>query len=240
MTSSEGPVDSVFTQLDREWIALIRRPAIADELAEACALAGAASPDLLVPSVRRAAPEAADPVMAHLARRAADGSDIAARTLLQLLLPGTCRLAARWWALGSSDERAAAAVAAVYARIRRYPVDRRPRKVAANILLDANQDLSRLARRVLNDRERMTPLEPRLLRGQIEAPQPTPGEELRDVIEDAVAAGRVPSHWAALIVATHIEGEDLPSIARRTGTPVRTLQWRRRNAEAVLIAGAAA
>lgn len=233
-------MDSVFTQLDREWIALIRRPSTANELADACALAGAARPDQLVAAMRRAAPEAADPVMAHLARQARDGSDIAARALLQLLLPGTCRLAARWWALGSSEERAAAAVAAVYARIRRYPLDRRPRKIAANILLDANQDLARLARRAVADRQSVTPLEPRLLRGRLDEPEPTPSEELRDVIDDAVAAGRVPSQWAALIVATHIEGDDLPSIARRTGTPVRTLQWRRRAAVAALTAGEAA
>lgn len=233
-------MDSVFTQLDREWIALIRRPTTANELGDACALAGASGLDGLVPAVRRAAPEAADPVMAHLARQAHEGSDIAARALLQLLLPGACRLAARWWALGSSEERAAAAVAAVYTRIRRYPLDRRPRKIAANILLDANQDLARLARRAVADREAMAPLEPRLLRGRLEEPEPSPAEELRDFIEDAVAAGRVPSQWAALIVATHIEGDDLPSIARRTGTPVRTLQWRRRAAEAALVAGAAA
>lgn len=154
-------MDSVFTQLDREWIALIRRPSTANELTSACAMAGASRPDQLVAAVRRAAPEAADPVMARLARQAHDGSDIAARALLQLLLPGTCRLAARWWALGSSEERAAAAVAAVYARIRRYPLDRRPRKIAANILLDANQDLARLARRAVADRQSVAPLEPR-------------------------------------------------------------------------------
>lgn len=233
-------MDSVFTQLDREWIALIRRPSTAKELADACALAGAASPERLVAKMRRANPEDADGVMAHLARQAHDGSDIAARALLQLLLPGTCRLAARWWALGSSEERAAAAVAAVYARIRRYPLDRRPRKIAANILLDANQDLARLARRAVADCQSVAPLEPRLLRGRLEEPEPTPGEELRDVIDDAVAAGRVPLQWAALIVATHIEGDDLPSIARRTGTPVRTLQWRRRAAVAALTAGEAA
>lgn len=233
-------MDSVFTQLDREWIALIRRPSTANELAEACALAGATSPSGLVPKMRRANLEDADAVMALLARQANEGSDVAARTLLQLLLPGTCRLAARWWALGSSEERAAAAVAAVYERIRRYPLDRRPRKIAANILLDANQDLARLARRAVADHQTVAPLEPRVLLSGIQPPGQSPGDELRDVIDDAVAAGRVPSQWAALIVATHIEGDDLPSIARRTGTPVRTLQWRRRAAVAALTAGEAA
>jgi hypothetical protein len=233
-------MDSVFSQLNREWIALARRPTTAAALADACSLAGVSSPDRLVILMRGAAPRDADPVMAHLARQARDGCEIAARTLLHLLLPGTCRLAARWWALGSAEERAAAAVAAVYARIRNYPVDRRPTRVAANVLLDANQDLARMARRVMAERQRTAPVEPRLVRGNLEPPEPSPAEELRELVDEAVAAGRVPAHWAALIVATHIEGHDLPTIARQTGTPVRTLQWRRRAAEAALVAGAAA
>lgn len=62
-------MDSVFTQLDREWIALIRRPATASELADACALAGGVRPDGLIPAMRRAAPEAADLVMEHCGSR---------------------------------------------------------------------------------------------------------------------------------------------------------------------------
>lgn len=233
-------MQTVFSQLDREWSALANRPSTATELAEACALAGAARPTDLVPAVRRAAPDRADAVLVSLARLSNSGSDLAARALLQLLLPGTCRLASRWWALGGAEDRAAAATAAVYDRIRRYPIDRRPARIAANILLDANQDLARLARRASAESQLTLPLEFDRLARRHAVTDPTPAEELRDVIEDAVAAGHVPANWAALIVATHIEGDDLPSIARRTGTPVRTLQWRRRAAEAALVAAAAA
>lgn len=232
-------METVFSQLDREWAALAGRRSTAVELAEACALAGVAAPADLVHAVRRATPDQADAVLASLAHRSA-GSDIAARALLQLLLPGTCRLASRWWALGSAEERAAAAIAAVYDRIRRYPIDRRPSRIAANVLMDANQDLARAARRFSAERQRTMPMEPaRLLSRQV-AEEISAADELQDVIDDAVTSGRVPAKWAALIVATHIEGDDLPSIARRTGTPVRTLQWRRRTAEAALVAGAAA
>ena len=233
-------METVFTQLDREWAAMTRQRSTAIDLAEACALASVATPTDLVQAVRRAGPEQADAVLASLARRSRDGSDTAARALLQLLLPGTCRLAARWWALGSAEERAAAAVAAVFDRIRRYPIDRRPSKIAANVLLDANQDLARAARKVSADRQRTAPTEPGRLIGRRAEEALSAADELRDVIDDAVAAGQVPAKWAALIVATHIEGDDLPSIARRTGTPIRTLQWRRRTAEAALVAGAAA
>lgn len=233
-------METVFTLLDQEWAAITRHRSAAVELAAACDLAAVASPTGLVGAVRQAAPEQADAVLACLAQRSHDGSEIAARALLQLLLPGTCRLAARWWALGTAEERAASAIAAVYDRIRRYPIDRRPSRIAANILLDANQDLARIARRFSADRQHTASLDLDGLGGRHAVTDPTPAEELRDVIDDAVAAGQVPAKWAALIVATHIEGDDLPSIARRTGTPVRTLQWRRRAAEAALVAGAAA
>lgn len=233
-------METVFTQLDHEWAALTRRSSTAIALAEACALASVATPADLVPTVRHAGPEQADTVLASLARRSHAGSTIAARALLQLLLPGTCRLAARWWALGNAEERAAAAIAAVYDRIRCYPIDRRPSRIAANVLLDANQDLARAARKLTAEGQRTAPTAPDRLVGRRAEEVVSAAEELRDVIDDAVASGRVPAKWAALIIATHIEGDDLPSIARRTGTPVRTLQWRRRSAEAALVAGAAA
>lgn len=239
MTSTRTASTALFRQLDHEWEALTHDPAVSRALANACGAAGVTAPDRLVAAVRNATPEAADAVLAALARHAQQ-SDAAARALLQLLLPGTCRLAARWWSLGSADERAAAAVAAVYGRIRCYPIDRRPRRIAANILMDANQDLARAARHLVDERDRLTPLDPSLFAARADASVPTAAEELRAVIDDAIAAGRVPRHWAELIVATHIEGDDLPTIARRTGTPVRTLQWRRQHAEAALVAGAAA
>jgi DNA-directed RNA polymerase specialized sigma24 family protein len=233
-------METVFDQLDREWITLIRRPAWAAELAEACALAGAASPAALVPAMRQATSAGADIVLAQLARQADAGSAVAARALLQLLLPGTCRLAAKWWALGSAEDRAAAAVAAVFGRIRQYPINRRPTRIAANVLMDANHDLARAARCIVVEYDTVIPLEPEHFSEWPEEPEVTPADELRELIDDAVAGGRVPQHWAALIIATHIEGTDLPTIARRTGTPVRTLQWRRRHAEAALAAGVAA
>lgn len=103
-------------------------------LTRALAAAEASSLADLHDFVKRAEPVAADRVLIELAR-AADADDLAARVLLQLLLPGTRRLASRWWALGDPEERAAAAVSAVYGRIRCYPFERRPQRIAANVLL---------------------------------------------------------------------------------------------------------
>ena len=240
MSTSRTASDTLFSQLDRDWSAICRRRDGTEALFEACAAAGVASPVDLPSAVRQATPEAADAVLVILARQAHDGSHVAARALLQLLLPGTCRLAAKWWALGSSEERAAAAVAAVYDRIRRYPIERRPAKIAANVLLDANQDLARLARRAAAEQQRTVPVEPDRLRGGHLVAEPCAAEELHAVVTDAVAAGTLTPASGALVVATRIAGQNLGTIADRTGTPLRTLQWRRHAAEAALIAGAAA
>lgn len=92
-----------------------------------------------------------DAVLAGLARWAArDGGDdqLAARVLLQLLLAGAVRLAARIAAVtGDPVEAEADVIAELTAGIRTYPWRRRPRRIAANLLLDCQQRLSRAARR---------------------------------------------------------------------------------------------
>ncbi len=224
---------SVFDKLEQEWARLAPRfPG--QDLEAICAVVGATTLGELHAWVRSADRSEADRVMAPLAERAAAGSESAARVLLQLLLPGTCRLAASWWALGDAEERASAAVTAVYQRIRNYPIDRRPTKVAANILLDAGQDLWRAAKKLNAERTRVVCVDP----GAVMAPrrhvEPHPADELAEAIHDAVAAGHIAAGDAELIVATRIEGRRLADLAIERGAKLRTLQWRRQVAEAVL------
>lgn len=226
-------MDSLFSKLDTEWNHIAKDPAGAAELAEVCAIAGVSSLRDVVPWVRSASDAGADAVLAALAARAASGSRLAARVLLQLL-PGTCRLAARWWALGDAEERAASAVAAVYDRICRYPIDRRPRRIAANVLLDAGQDLWRAARRVGLDAEHTVAVDPQAMPAPYRGHELSAGEELCELVADAVAAGIVRADDAELILATRVGSDDLPSIARRRGAKLRTLQWRRQTAESAL------
>jgi hypothetical protein len=136
---------NVFELLDREWERLAVNRQAARQLPEVCRLAtGAACLGDVEGFVRRADPASADRVLVALVRRAVDEDALAARALLQLLLPGIRQLARRWWAVGDEDERAAAAVAAVYHRIRSYPLARRPARVAANVLMDAAHELRRM------------------------------------------------------------------------------------------------
>lgn len=234
---------SVFDLLEREWSGLGADDRSARRLPEVCAAAGGATTLAGVERfVRSAGGAEADRVLAALAARAVEGDALAARVLLQLLLPGVRRLARTWWALGDAEERAAAAVAATYDRIRRYPLARRPHRVAANVLMDAAADLRRAARSValVADSGRPPPgwdagaaWDP----AAVEAVHPS--VELAEVLVDAVADGLVSHADAELIAASRIAGTSLQEIALRRGAKLRTLQWRRKRAEAVLAGGVA-
>lgn len=142
---------------------------------------GAATLDQLEQYVRAASPGDADRVLVILVAGAVGGEVPAARVLLQPLLPGARRLARHWWILGDQDERAAATVAAVYQRIRCYPLERRPGRVAANVLMDAALELRRAAQSI----PRTTQLpEQRNL-----PPENHPALELVEVLVDAVDDG---------------------------------------------------
>ena len=232
---------SVFDQLDRDWGHVADDRAIAHRLPGACAAAGATTLADVERFVRAASPEDADRVLAALAADAIDRDDVpgdrlAARALLQLLLPGVRRLARTWWALGDPDERAAAAVAAVYDRIRHYPLDRRPRRIAANVLMDAAGDLRRAARKARASQA--GPDTGHLPSGEWDLPSPPithPALELVDALADAVGRGLVSPEDAGLIAASRIAGKSLSEIARQRGAKLRTLQWRRQRAEALLV-----
>ena len=226
-------MSTVFDLLEREWRTLADDRSTARRLRRVCQVAGGASTLGEVEQfVRRADHESADRVLVQLARHATEGAgdELAARVLLQLLLPGTRNLARRWWALGDADERAAAAVAAVYQRIRRYPLDRRPAKVAANVLMDAARELRRTAART-------APCTPVADIGTREAEVPSSSDaasELAEVLVDAVHDGTISWGDARLIAESRIAGTRVAAIAADHGISTRTLWARRQRAEQVL------
>ena len=227
-------MSTVIEMLEREWVHLALDPRAARQLRSVCGSAGsAANLGQLERYVRRASAAEADRVLVGLVTRGVEGDALAARVLLQLLLPGTRRLARRWWALGDRDERAAAAVTAVYYRIRAYPLQRRPGRVAANILMDAALELRRGA---AAERCRAQ------LPSQYAQPDTGthPAIELAEVLTDAVQDGVIAAGDAELIAASRIAGVRLADIADARRTHVRTLQYRRRHAEQALVTAAAA
>jgi len=218
-------MESLFDLLDREWEGLGADRRAAARLPEILEIAGGASCLEGVRQWTRAAdPGSADRVLLALAARSVEGDQLAGRVLLQLLLPGVRSLARRWWALGTVREREAAAVAAVFDRIRSYPIVRRPGKVAANILLDAGA----LLRRQVHDSRALVSLElvgdaPRT------APLTHPALELAEVLREAVSDGIISDDDASLIAASRIA-----DIAHERGFALRTVQKHRHAAETAL------
>jgi hypothetical protein len=221
-------MSTVFDHLEREWSRLAHSRAATQQLRDVCRVAGGArSLSELEAYVRRAAPADADAVLLALVARAVEGHDLATRVLLQLLLPGTRNLARRWWALGDEDERAAAAVAAVYRRIRRYPLARRPGRVAANVLMDAAHEL----RAAVPSADVELWADPTIhQRRQVEA-APDVAVELAQVLADAVRECLISADDARLIAQTRIAGRRVQDLARGTTARPRTLWDRRQRAE---------
>jgi hypothetical protein len=226
----------MFRLLEAEWtMHLAHDPAARAQLAEVLDAVGARTLGDLEAHVRAAAPAEADRVLLALVRRAVAGDDLAARVLLQLLLPGARSLARRWWALGDHHERAAATVLAVYHRIRTYPVERRPGRVAANILMDAATELRRGVPRVAE----VPTADPRDHQRAEAGGEEAGGHaalELAEVLADAVADGTLAAADAQLIARSRIAGDRIGDIAHHRGLQPRTLWDRRQRAERTLVA----
>ena len=219
---------SVFDQLDGEWRRLGENRSAARRLREICDLADAVTLADLERHVRSSPPEVADRILLALVARAVDGDQLAARVLLQLLLPGTRNLARRWWALGDHDERAAAAVTAVYHRIRTYPLERRPGRVAANILLDAARELRRSVPRL----PVTLSADPSVHAATtVPAPSTSAAIELAEVLSDAVREGIIEAQDAQLIARSRIAGHRVADIATHHRLSTRALWDRRHQAE---------
>jgi hypothetical protein len=245
---------NVFEALEAEWRRLGRDRAAARTLSDVCHRAGqATSLDEVEQFVRQASAAVADQILLALVALVVAGQDpaagpddraataandptarLAARVMLQLLLPGTRKLARRWWALGDPQERAAAAVAAVYHRIRAYPLARRPGRVAANILMDAAYDLRRTVPRVIAIPMDDPTTARRSAAATPEARDPNPSEELARVLTDAVAAGTIDQDDAELIARSRIADHSIHDIATDRGRTSRTMWHRRQHAEAAL------
>lgn len=143
-------------RLDREWQVLAARPAtLRRARAWGLGVPFASLDDLVAATGYRCCPAGrntshhhgeVDPVPAGVdpnnvvARllQAARTDDLAARVLLQRLLPGLVALARRWQRRhGAATDAFDEVVAAAWAVVREFPLDRRPEHLVPNLLRDA-------------------------------------------------------------------------------------------------------
>ena len=173
--------------------------------------------------------DAENAILAALLREART-DPLAARVVLQALLPGLKRLAGRLLHTAAErDELWSLLLAHGWERIRSYPLERRPRRIAANLLLDtAHATLATLAAerssRAQSCELEATPAEPVAAVDEVEV-----------VLARAVRAGALSREEAVLILETRIEGVSLASLAGDGQVAYEALRKRRRRAERRLL-----
>jgi len=182
--------------------------------------------DAIITTLRAGAadPDGADQVLLALVARAGR-DDVAARTMLQALIPGLVNVAKRLSRGRVDEELEAQVLTEAIDRIRNYPLARRPRAVAANITWDVFGRITR-QRRTAN---RAIPVEDV---GRLQSPSPTdvdPSQEVLELIDDALAAGELCDGDARLLVAIAVGHDTIRSRAEREGVTYRAMneRWRR-------------
>ena len=219
--------------LDRDWRRLVRGvlPKHLRAWARAePALAAFPEPSRLIAFLRSDAPAASkDAVLRPLVRIARD-EPLAARVVLEALAPGLTRLAERViFDERDRDELWALILGHAWGQIRSYPLERRPSKIAANLILETRRaalaDFTR-------DRRPRRELPPRPLGERVAAPASV---DVDTLLARAVAAGAINADDAELILQTRIDEVPLRKLAAERELAYHTLNVRRLRAEKRLL-----
>ena len=174
-----------------------------------------------------------DGVLSALLRRCRDGDDTAGRVLLGLMLPA---MTPPVWHPNGSEEFVAQFVTELWHVIRRYPMDRRPRSIAANIVRDTRQRTHRAFTPAASE-----PTTTVRLPAQLPTPESACPYELAEGRADlrrAVSSADLDAGDLALIAVTRLGGARLTDLA--TGSETDRLRQRRHRAERKLRARMAA
>jgi DNA-directed RNA polymerase specialized sigma24 family protein len=158
---------------------------------------------------------------------------IGARMVLEIIRPGLLNLSAR--IMRDSREReelCSMMFLAVWEAIRNYPLARRPRRIAANLLLDT------LHQTLLQSGAEST-WRARVSFASVEARDgpcaPEVDGDVDGLLDRAVRAGAVSGEEVELILSSRIDGVELADLARTTGISYNTIKLRRQRAERRLL-----
>jgi len=160
-----------------------------------------------------------DAVLAALLRLDRDGDPDAGRVILQAVLPAIVRMAGR-----DAHAELADYVSQLWCRIRTYPLERRPTKIANNLELDTLKS-------VCQERPRspLTPTEPDELDDILTSRQRLPHDDRPDVprvLSLAVAHGWIDDYTKTVLHTVYADGLSGRDAAERHNTSVDLIRWR--------------
>lgn len=230
---------TIFDQLDEDWRLVVASKAATRRLASWPdeALARITTLAELVDAAHRVGdPAGTDRVLASLASRSRE-DDLAARTLLQCLIPGAKLIARSYQQLGTAEEVASSVVSTLTEKIRSYPFERRPRRIAANLLNDTRHVLYDEARAHARLVEVVGPM----LSYEAEVPVAAsvitlhPAEEVISAVQESVDAGAIDTTAARVLVGHRVFDmplKDFPELANLAEDTRRKIRLRAERAVA--------
>ncbi len=219
--------DRIVGDLNTEWDLLTGTEEVAGWARRHPALRGCVDlPDVL--AAVRADPDA---VLGALLGESAAGSTLAGRTVLQAMLGKIVLMARHDPVVGTS-----AYVAAMWERIRTYPLERRPRHIAGNLALDARK----LARREVVGDRRVTPWPPgpafaelvdsARRRSEVDHGRETSMLTAGDVIRAALELELIDPGAGELLGSVYAQGLSSREVSRRLVTSPQAVRQRCRSA----------
>jgi DNA-directed RNA polymerase specialized sigma24 family protein len=229
------PVDDL--SLESDWQLVLRSPCVSARFrawrVREPALTRFTDPAALMRFMRATGPRAEkDAVLCALLAWAKDEA-IGGRVVLQAIMPGLLNLSARVLRNARErDELWSTIFLAVWEGIRDYPVTRRPRRVAANLLLDTLHS-------VLDELGRESAWRAMLSDANFHGVETIEDQgehsDVDTLLDSAVRAGAVTSEEAEVILASRIDGLELAELARAAGVSYNAMKLRRQRAERRLL-----
>jgi len=226
------PLDGVpLERLEREWTSLATglRSELRRWRASEPALARHPSAQALIRLLQGHASYARKDELLAALLRLARSEPLAGRVVLQALLPGLKRLAGQLlFEAGEREEVWELLLANAWEQICCYPLERRPRRIAANILLDTLRPTLRELKRERRQRSESSTE----LAASASASQDA---DVEGLLADAVAAGAISPLEAEAILAVRIDDDPLAAVAVRLGLSYNVLRVRLQRAERRLL-----
>ena len=193
--------------------------------------------DQVVDQIWTAGRAEADQHLARIVSRARDDAS-AARLLLHVLRPGLRSLAGRLTRTHPQADADDELLAIAWEKIRCYPIERRPRSIAANILLDTRKQYLRWIDKGLPwiNLEDLADTSALLIatasaEEELLNAEPVSLQLVHSQLVSAMTDGTITPTAAEIIWRTRIEGEPECDVAADYGVKLRTLQRRRQRAE---------